>query len=1482
MASIGNYAAALAEAARNAARGSATGIGAAIRGSATSEMPGVTGAYSFAQSLRNSANSRAGSSGGGKGGGGGSASSSGPSDSSNFNTAVVRELQLMNANILEQTRLLRYQVDSNRSKSQFDEENAREQALRDSRLLDAINNIGASSGGGPAGGGGDNNGKGLLDNLGGIGGGGGGGRGGKGRRGSIKGRLVKGAGIAGLGLGALYAYNRVANGGESISEVAKDMAPGVLGSTIGGLVGMIGGPIGAAIGAAVGGAIGDSDFGHKMFEKVLPKFQELGDTIAGKFNVLQNWFSNFDVGAMASGAYKSVVSGAKAVGNAASDVASSAYKSVSSGVSSAASSVKNYVTGSATSGTSANKVITFGSLSREQQDAVLAEQRRQEGFKPGMLTYDLNNPGAMLYDKMTAKFGAVPDDTGRGVDKLKGKFAKFPTLEQGIEAQRYKWLNGQGGKYASLPLNQALQLWITGKVEGTGGSHLGSRYENYINKVYAAAGSTPPITPSTVLASAKETYENVKTGAGSILETAKANVDPAVQILGQKLEEVRKEIRKASNVAVGVATAIGKDTVNNFKSLARSSARTANAVAPPNKPIRPILKTPEQIIAETNKNFAMQFQKIAPKAISLALRQTLFPKGIGVTQQAAGGALFRGQQLNNIFGVGKSVSKLATSLFGKQYGGMLAPALNNLATGYLEAGARAGGRLLFGMIGGMGAEQSNILTGQILGNYARGNKKLAVEQLLYGTTGVASGYETVFAKYGFKNPMEGINYMANTLGAAVSDPVNSLMNPGAKPTEYIDPRTGKKVSLNSATSFSKDAYGRIDDISSTGATIQTVPGGDKAILSVDPTLNKLTEQQVDLQKQLIDQQQVDAVRRATDAAEAKAVSVQGDQGIIGKLQELITEISTGRVGSGSTAGGSLAVPGFFNPKNPLGQVGNMALDLGRVAATSAIYKGLGGKGTNPYTAALANFAISSALKYGGQLAYQYAAPYLAAAGNALVSGAQMAGGYVLNAAGLTGYSATNVAAPIVSGVSTTTASTAATSAAGTTGTISEVLGPTAAASSLASSGAASYAGGLSAGTTIGFEGSIGAIGGSAAGTGFLAGASEFIPIIGALVVGYNIGKTIARWLGFGGNDEPQYQPTPILERILYTSKNNNITQISTIYTKELNYLPSGQPAVWAAICDQLLRIAFNAVKAMEVKRRQIGKPATNPGFDYLGAHVSSNRVSIYFYKGEPTSPLPNNTEGNNSYLTGNDFGTLEEFSKKDANSIARQIIELVGWIYRGEFESGPRDENIRTEVAKTVEALQKLNYKTLGSGLLSATADQLDTSITKFNYIKPVFYDKTDEQYIYDTQVASKLAAGHDIARTVYNAQTGTYVGGAPANVFGYDSFGRPIYDLNNDNMINDADFKTSLADIQKIIPTATATNVGNLGSYVSSNSAYPDYILRGSTATSGSSGASGGSTVVAGNNSNNTTNNTTVVRQVSSVDVLRGMTTQTALPVTG
>ena len=136
--------------------------------------------------------------------------------------------------------------------------------------------------------------------------------------------------------------------------------------------------------------------------------------------------------------------------------------------------------------------VTFAGLPKEQQDIVLKKQREKEGFYPGSLTHDLNNPGAMLYSEQAAKFGGVLDTTGRGVGNLKGKFAKFPTLELGTEAQRNLWLSSG---YANLPLDQAINRWTTGKLEGTGDPGV----ENYKKGIFAALGkSQPPITGNTL------------------------------------------------------------------------------------------------------------------------------------------------------------------------------------------------------------------------------------------------------------------------------------------------------------------------------------------------------------------------------------------------------------------------------------------------------------------------------------------------------------------------------------------------------------------------------------------------------------------------------------------------------------------------------------------------------------------------------------------------------------------------------------------------------------------------------------------------------------------------------------------------------------------------------------------------------------------------------------------------------------------------
>jgi hypothetical protein len=1593
MASIGNYASALAEAARNTVKSSATGIGAAIKGAARSEMPGINSAYSFAESLRSGANSRSNKNDKDKKSTSSSSSAASTNPSSggtNFNAAVVRELQLINANIIEQTRLLRYQVDSAKTKSQYDEENAREQALRDSKLLDAINNLGSRGGGrGGAGGagGGNEEGPGIGSALAsgaaeGIASRIFGGKG-SGSKGSFGKKLLKGGGVLGLGAGALYTYGRMKNG-ENLSDIAKDLAPGLTGAALGGFVGSIAGPLGTILGSMIGGALGDSSIGRKMFEDILPKIKELGaavgidfdqiktsfetvllpkikssvenltkvfndviipnlrivsEQLLNSFESIQGTFNNkiipglnklsdssgkvldriLSIGAREAGkvystgesnplpnkiettkretvvsrivkypgeseqSYKNRLDLARWVDNQQLinsvesrkriDIVEDVAKSNEKKAVAAGGRVKSNYFAPATpvtpaGGTSFEQTSDASGLGfsydpKELLDLIAKAESGRMGYtaankgKPGdmpqgypqlkdltisqVMDMQQSRPGKQREFFAVGRYQIIPETlkglmrgdygpTGLNVDD---KFSEEnqDKLALVLIKNREKRAKNAGGGLDTFQ-KEISQEWAG---IGLPNTNLSS-YENINgNKASVNTDAFRKIfkqntTPTeSKIKYPSDSTDRAKEKIGSVVGSGTTIVDNTAA----KLVVTVDSVREAVNEGTKVAKKIGKETVDNFKNLAQSSARIANTVAPRNRPIRPILKTPEQIIAETNANFAKAFQKAVPKAFNLALRQALFPKGVGVSQQAAGGALFRGQQLNNIFGINKSVNKLATSLFGKQYGAMFAPALNNLATGYLEAGARAGGRLLFGMIGGMGAEQSNILTGQILGNYARGNKKLAAEQLIYGTTGVATGYETVFAKYGFKNPMEGVNYMANTLGAAVSDPVGRFMDPNAKASEWIDPRTGKKVSLNSTSSFTTDAYGRYNVPQSQNGnnaavgptwtsgydrepTVTPIVGGDRALTITDPTAEAARKQTNDLLTQQNDQIAVDAVRRATDAAEAKYVSQQGDQGIIGKLQEVITAISEGRVGSGSTAGGSLGFGGgggggFFGSGGPLANVGNMALDLGRVAATQQISKALGVSGKNPYTAALANFAISESLKYGAKLAYN------AVFGNATF--AQAAGqtaGYISNAFGLGG---TQAAAPIVDLAGTGYAG-AATEGAAAAGSIGTTLGATEGAWVAAETGEmlvlASEAGGTAAGL------------GSAA-----AGAAEvgLWEVAAAIVVIAGIGELLGFW-----DDEEPYQPNVIMERVMITRGNNNINAIAPLWTNDLGYLKEEGVRAWMAICDQLLRIGFNAFKAMEVS----AKKATNLGalnsddlpFHYMVSCVqswqSNSDVVIGFFKGEPKARQNAFASGfgSSGEVDFINFGKIDAFTKLNANDVARRIVKKVEELWKKSYTS----KNISADLTKTAEALQKANYNALASGLLEATASRIDTSLseTVWGDMQPKYgqgefgeqvryvYDQRTGQWAqqadfrYETVGTGKYEQkyiedyGWQNVEIMEKRRTGLGL------VMGYDKLGKPLYDLNDDGKLSEADFTTDRERIKTVNPSQNAETIGN------------------------------------------------------------------------
>jgi hypothetical protein len=162
---------------------------------------------------------------------------------------------------------------------------------------------------------------------------------------------------------------------------------------------------------------------------------------------------------------------------------------------------------------------TFADLTVEQQDAFFAEQRRQEGYKPGSLSYDLNNPGNMLYAPWQRKYGGELDTTGRGVGTVKGKFAKFPTLQDGVEAQRALWMSP---KYSSLPLDKALNLWVTGNKDSDMDINMRAKNTNYKSGIYAAIGGAP----TTTLASASPSTPSsgsTLTQAQSILSTLAMN-----------------------------------------------------------------------------------------------------------------------------------------------------------------------------------------------------------------------------------------------------------------------------------------------------------------------------------------------------------------------------------------------------------------------------------------------------------------------------------------------------------------------------------------------------------------------------------------------------------------------------------------------------------------------------------------------------------------------------------------------------------------------------------------------------------------------------------------------------------------------------------------------------------------------------------------------------------------------------------------------
>ena len=830
MATVG-YASALGSIAKDAISGAGKGFVGGLKGAMMTEAPGLTGTYAFGQELKKRANAPRVSNNGtpssnspsssGMGGGLGAGISivAGQQKQSNvINLEQVRQLRQLNQNVVNQSKLIAFQVGESKRKDLFAEELANEQALRDEKLLNAIENLrGAGRGGKGGTTGGEADSEGLGASF-------------------VSGLVFKR--ILTTVISAVVRHPYVAGGlalgaGVAAAAAAAKNRPAPPSSTITGRDAQLD-PQGAARRAADKQATGrtiprPTDYVPKPGENrgysqnqsrarqaEQQKWDSLNkgthDPITGmpnngiimkppatgvvtsKFGIRKDpktgkdtQHNGIDIG-MPNGTPVTPVAPGKVI-KVGSDPVSGTYISVQH----ADGKISEYMHLSSTVA-KINDAVTETTIIGKSGGAV-GDAGAGKSTGPHL--------HLQIRDSATNKF--IDPTSLPGLTHLVAGAKVKPTDSQPVLKAKPKEFNVKGYR----PGNQLDLLGIT-------------PVEDY----YKGLSTTPEGQPTPEPKS--------KTGLG--LKTSSVSGDPILdQIMaafsaprgkskfgagiqlaagpgfnfsglfgggggGTEIKDdapVSVHDKKAFEQNAKIAKAQGINTTNGsiLNSKASSYGKALNTQS-----FKPLFRSNSDLLAQVNKTFLQQFRNTATAAFTQAITKGLFPKGVGVAfSQASQDDMYRGQQLQKIFGTSSIISSATTKLLGKQYGPMFAPLFDNLAQGYLEVGSRMAGKAIFQGIGGLDARESQGIMGQVLGNYAAGNKKLALEQLLFGASGgaksgIALGPETLFAKYGFANPMEGISYFASALGERATQPFAKLMGADDRDKSVIfDPRTKKYV-----------------------------------------------------------------------------------------------------------------------------------------------------------------------------------------------------------------------------------------------------------------------------------------------------------------------------------------------------------------------------------------------------------------------------------------------------------------------------------------------------------------------------------------------------------------------------------------------------------------------------------------------------------------------------------------------------------------
>lgn len=783
------------------------------------------------------------------------------------------------------------------------------------------------------------------------------------------------------------------------------------------------------------------------------------------------------------------------------------------------------------------------------------------------------------------------------------------------------------------------------------------------NSVFTKTGGPgAPITPVGGLANEMETQNSIyrPTGSGSRL------VAPGVvQVQDKglaKLSEAQLKLDKAvakASVVVG-----GKSATERLKETERKENKD------------------QKYLRNANQTFLNQFQSTTQRLLSETLYKAIVVGAYGkegsrnlVSRQEASGEGYRGSQLSNLLKLPTRTEKILTSAFGKKLGQSYAPMVAQLGTAYLEVGARQVGRGLFKGLFGANDAGADALTGQILGNFAKGNKQAATEQLLYGLTGVASGPETIFAKYGFNSSQQGTNFLGGMGAAQLTAPLANMMD-GKQPT-YTGPY--------GQGTYGAGQYPMMQPANQRGAYYTGTTATGKETTFVNPEMMKLAIDADKVARESLPHiqegtwQQLDQAKEATKKAEqqyleAKAGTAEYEaaRALQAQAQVRETQITNDilrtrptAIGGGSSAGGEF-----------MSKMGNFAFDLG----TSLVANKLTQNIKNPYIKALANFGISTA-------ANQFIGKAIFGGSTATTATTLAAGG---TPALFTGANAAQIGSSFLPGSSqgvfgttgTVLANSGYTQAGSFFGGVQNGMNATLTGQTLSNASSTPM---FAAGEMIGeylpyaqaivyaLKGDFKKAATTAAGTyaGMKAGAEigAFIPGVGP-VVGAAVGAIAGSILGSSVGRKPK----PAVLRVTPTSGNES----SPVTT----WIKDNPPEAYSAFADVLLVALLNSAKLMQ-QQSGVGLPFVN-----IGIYVDSvSGIWLWLYQEAEAT----NTSAPPKWSK--NFGSIKDFKLGTA---------LVGMIeYMRDCLKEGKDAITSDKLDKATLDLKSKNITTITSGVLT-------------------------------------------------------------------------------------------------------------------------------------------------------------------------------------